>query len=291
MRTFLNPMISSSTINGFVISVLLVLSGCNTISTTGSGVLLADQTCDWQTVSNVYDGDTIKIGGGWRIRYLGIDTPEMNLTPPDPLAMTAKERNEQLVGNKKVCLQKDSASDNEDKYGRLLRYVILENGNSVQSILLSEGLARVMTEFPFQAKEEYLAIQESAVGAQMGIWKTAEPPPVSSNQGPTPSVSINPAQAKDYLNKSVTITYLVRSTFDTGKAVSLNSEADSKSPTNFVTLLYAASKKKFKAAGIADPAIDYLMKTITVTGTVKLYQGKFQIVVNGPEQIVTEATM
>ena len=78
------------------------------------------------TVVRVIDGDTIEVeidGTSYRVRYIGIDTPE-TVHPQKPVecfGKEASEKNRELVEGKRVRLEKD-VSDT-DKYGRLLRYV------------------------------------------------------------------------------------------------------------------------------------------------------------------------
>lgn len=78
-------------------------------------------------VTRVIDGDTIELENGKRVRYLGINTPE-SVDPRKPVECFGKEasfKNKELVLNKKVVLEKDISEI--DKYGRLLRYVYVDN--------------------------------------------------------------------------------------------------------------------------------------------------------------------
>lgn len=95
-------------------------------------------------VKHIIDGDTIELADGRRVRYIGIDTPELNssgLDDDECLAWAARERNRILLSQSKdIRLIKDSGSDT-DKYGRLLRYVY---GNTlfISEVLAREGLAK-----------------------------------------------------------------------------------------------------------------------------------------------------
>ena len=96
------------------------------------------QSLEQATVENVIDGDTIDVlidGELQRVRYYGIDAPEEG----DNCYEEATERNRELVGTT-VRLEPDAR--NEDKYGRLLRYVFTNDGTSVDAALVSEGLAK-----------------------------------------------------------------------------------------------------------------------------------------------------
>ncbi|WP_376793275.1 thermonuclease family protein [Thermoflexus sp.] len=69
----------------------------------------------------VIDGDTIDVsigGGAFRIRYIGIDTPEQG----EPYYAEATEENRRLTEGKTLYLIKDVSET--DRYGRILRYVI-----------------------------------------------------------------------------------------------------------------------------------------------------------------------
>ena len=96
------------------------------------------QSLEQATVLKVIDGDTIHVlidGERQPVRYYGIDAPEEG----EKCYQEATERNRQLVGTT-VRLEPDARD--KDKYGRLLRYVFTNEGISVDSALVSEGLAK-----------------------------------------------------------------------------------------------------------------------------------------------------
>lgn len=93
----------------------------------------------------VYDGDTIRLTDGRKVRLIGIDTPELGHDgkPDQPLAKQAKERLERLAKPYlKVQLRYDE--QRRDSYGRTLAHVFLRDGTNVQRDLLSSGLATVI---------------------------------------------------------------------------------------------------------------------------------------------------
>ncbi|MBE0610036.1 MAG: thermonuclease family protein [Dehalococcoidia bacterium] len=140
----------------------------------GSG-LPAGVVCEWATVVRVVDGDTIRVridGVEERVRYIGIDTPELShpTLGVEPFGPEASTFNEQLAGGRRVCLERD-VSD-RDRFGRLLRYAWLEDGTMVNERLVAAGMARVVT-FPPDVKyieERLLPAQRSAAEAGRGIW-------------------------------------------------------------------------------------------------------------------------
>jgi len=121
-------------------------------------------------VTRVIDGDTIVIEGGYRVRYIGIDTPE---TYPEAKAFGAEawQANRELVEGKRVRLEKDVSET--DKYGRLLRYVYAGD-IMVNAELVRNGLAEARAYPPDIKYQDYLAgLQEGAKDEGRGMW--AEP--------------------------------------------------------------------------------------------------------------------
>lgn len=133
-------------------------------------------------VVNVIDGDTIDVeinGQIYRVRYIGVDTPERG----DPFYSEATNFNRSLVEGKTVYLQKDVSET--DRYDRLLRYVYLEDGTFVNLVLVCEGYAQVLTVPPDVAHaDDFLACEQQARNAGKGLWSiqpTSTPTPVQSD--------------------------------------------------------------------------------------------------------------
>ncbi len=126
-----------------------------------------DSPPDTARVTRVIDGDTITIEGGYRVRYIGIDTPEMH---PEPVAygMEAWQANRELVEGKIVHLERDVSGT--DKYGRLLRYVYVGDV-FVNAELVRQGLAEAKAYPPDTKYQDYLEERETeARQARRGIW-------------------------------------------------------------------------------------------------------------------------
>jgi len=84
-------------------------------------------------VTKIIDGDTVIVEGE-NVRLLGIDTDERGY----PCYTPAKERLEELILNKEVRLEKDQT--NKDQYQRYLRYIFLNNEN-INLKMVGEGFA------------------------------------------------------------------------------------------------------------------------------------------------------
>ncbi|NQT95144.1 MAG: thermonuclease family protein [Candidatus Omnitrophica bacterium] len=118
----------------------------------------------------VYDGDTVKLANGEKVRYIGVDTPEMNYKnpPAEYFAEEAKRFNERLVNGKRVRLEFDT--ERRDKYNRLLAYVYIDN-ISVSAKLIEEGYARVFIIPPnIRYADDFLKLQQKAREEERGLW-------------------------------------------------------------------------------------------------------------------------
>jgi len=128
------------------------------------------------TVSRVIDGDTIELNTGEKLRYIGIDTPEINFgKDPECFAIQAKEFNKKLVENKVVKIEKDVSE--KDKFGRLLRYVYVENESTTSTIFINDYLVRqgyaIVSTYPPDIAhiEDLLTAQQEARENNRGMWK------------------------------------------------------------------------------------------------------------------------
>src|SRR6266540_4652618 len=90
-------------------------------------------------VASAYDGDTVTLGDGQRVRLLQIDSPELGSGECYSRAgRTALVRLVPLGSS--VTLEADSALDRVDRYGRLLRY-LWRGSKNVNLELVREGAA------------------------------------------------------------------------------------------------------------------------------------------------------
>ena len=135
------------------------------------------------TLVRVVDGDTIRVMVGGveeRVRYIGIDTPELNLSSPatpDPYAEAATDANARLLASGRLVLEKDVSE--RDQYGRLLRNVWLELDGTwtlLNLALVAEGYAQVST-YPPDVKyvDALLAAQRAAREDERGLWGEVAP--------------------------------------------------------------------------------------------------------------------
>ncbi len=120
------------------------------------------------SVVHVVDGDTIRVildGNEETIRLVGIDTPERD--QPGYRAATAANRS--YVEGKTVYLQQDIT--HRDSFGRLLRYVYLDDGAFVNAELIANGWAQPVNYGRDLAHAaEFLILAQEAAAAKRGFW-------------------------------------------------------------------------------------------------------------------------
>ncbi|MDW8054970.1 MAG: thermonuclease family protein [Anaerolineae bacterium] len=128
-------------------------------------------------VKRVVDGDTIVVeinGQEYRVRYIGVDAPE-STSRQECYGREAARYNRTLVEGQAVRLERDVSET--DRFGRLLRYVYLTNGEMVNEVLIREGFALART-FPPDVKyqERLKEAEREAKQKQRGLWRSCPNP-------------------------------------------------------------------------------------------------------------------
>jgi micrococcal nuclease len=120
-------------------------------------------------VTDIIDGDTLVIERGNYVRLIGINAPEKN----QQYYNESKEFMINLLLNKSVRIEKDI--DNSDNYGRLLRYVFIEqNGKEVlvNAEIVKQGLAIPMTVEPnTKYKSEIDSARKECLSSKINLCK------------------------------------------------------------------------------------------------------------------------
>ncbi len=126
----------------------------------------------WNVVDHVADGDTIVLGGGTTVRLVQIDTPEV-FFHAECFGEEASAMTEELLHRGTfVRLARDPATSSRDSYGRLLRYVVRQDGLNVNLRLVADGAAAPY--FFAGVRGRYGAVlmdeAKSARAARKGLW-------------------------------------------------------------------------------------------------------------------------
>ena len=126
-------------------------------------------------VERVIDGDTIRARyrgqEHYTVRLIGVDTPETK-HPTQAVQFFGREATaftKAALEGKPVLLAKDRTGDTVDRYGRLLRYVLLD-GDNFNARLIREGYAHAYRRFPFSKRAEFIQLEEQARRRGIGLW-------------------------------------------------------------------------------------------------------------------------
>ena len=160
----------------FVLSIVCHMLICTSQNRSGniSPIPIASVSASTVLVTEVVDGDTIRLNTGETVRYIGINAPEIahKNSKPQCFGVQATDENTRLVLNKRVTLMPD-VSD-KDKYGRLLRFVWVGN-IFVNQLLIRQGFATTDTVPPdLGYKQIFLDAQLQAKQEHLGLWKTCK---------------------------------------------------------------------------------------------------------------------
>lgn len=123
-------------------------------------------------VSYIFDGDTVKLDDGRRIRLLGINTPEMG---PDghadePFAVAARQALLRLTERSELLLVVGAKP--EDHYGRVLGHLLRADGSLLSAELLRQGLGYWISVSPnIRAAGCLAAAEQVARQSGLGVWR------------------------------------------------------------------------------------------------------------------------
>jgi len=124
---------------------------------------------DTAYVRSVYDGDTLTLETGDKVRVRWVNTPEIR--PYEPLAQEAKELTERFTRRQQV--QVLVGPDPRDGYGRVVAGIRTADGRDLSLALVEAGLGHVFL-IPPEAGDPtpLLLAQSRARTAKRGIWGT-----------------------------------------------------------------------------------------------------------------------
>jgi micrococcal nuclease len=269
--------------------LLILFHPSYVISANSDEAVTAD--CEFQKVSKVIDGDTFRLHDGSTVRLIGIDTPE-TVDPRKNVQWFGREASRKLrewVKGETVCLKR-GGNDDIDKYDRLLRYVWINNGEFfVNAELIKQGYAFAYTRFPFRYKDEFRDYEKEAREKNLGLWDEKKlsiwQEKVEKNIAIAKTCrdadTICPEDALSHIGEKKTVRFFVKKSFDSGKAIFLNSENDFKVTHNFTAVIFSRNRGRFPDS----PDDHYWGQTVDVTGVIKEYKGRAEIILKKVHQI------
>ncbi len=133
----------------------------------------AIKTAERVQVVYVYDGDTVKLNDGRRLRLIGINTPELRDDdhPTQHLADAARTLLQRLLETNNRILLLQYGKQEHDHYGRLLAHAFLEDGDNIAVYLLQQGLATTLVVPPNSwGADCYQHVEDEARLDRRGLW-------------------------------------------------------------------------------------------------------------------------
>jgi len=138
---------------------------------------IASSEAIFYSVVRVIDGDTFVVnidGKKETVRLIGVNSPEVNdpRKPVECFGIEASNKAKEILTGKKVRLEADPTQGDRDKYGRLLRYVFLEDGTNFNQLMIEQGYAFEYTyHFPYRYQKEFKEAQKKAEAEGRGLWE------------------------------------------------------------------------------------------------------------------------
>lgn len=138
----------------------------------GATLCEAERLDEQVTVAYVYDGDTVRLSDGRKLRLIGVDTPEMGRDggPDEPVAAQARAAlSAWLAESPELGLRYDR--ERTDRYGRILAHAYLAGGDNLAARLLARGLGVSLVVPPnVHGADCRRAAERAAQAGRLGVW-------------------------------------------------------------------------------------------------------------------------
>jgi endonuclease YncB( thermonuclease family) len=154
-----------------VAALVCVILVSTSLVVSAAGVVGETQRSETAVVASIYDGDTLSLRDGRRVRLVQIDTPELGSGECYSRAARTALLSLAPIG-RPVVLEIDPALDRTDRYGRILRYV-KRNGGNVNVELVRRGAAAPYFYRSDRGRYAATLVQaaQRARASQLGLWK------------------------------------------------------------------------------------------------------------------------
>ncbi len=128
----------------------------------------------YQKVAWVYDGDTLRLKDGRKIRLIGINAPEVahHKKKGQPYGREATEKLRELLKSANYKVRLETEQQRKDRYKRHLAHVFLADGTDLSQWMLQNGWASLMI-FPPNTRyiDIYRKAEQSAQKMKRNIWR------------------------------------------------------------------------------------------------------------------------
>ena len=223
-------------------------------------------------VVRIVDGDTIDVRIGDReesVRFLGVDTPERGQDgkPAEPLYREATAFVDRTLERRTAWLLADPLADDRDRYDRILRYVVLPDGSTLNEALIREGLGAALTDWSYGRADAFVATERDARRAGRGMWSADR------------ILEVPPEQAAGHEGVVVAVTGTIVASRCLEAICFLNFDEDYR--THATAVILDSDRHRFEG----DPSLTYRGRRVRVVGRVTYHRDRPQIVLHAPDQI------
>ena len=152
-------------------------------------------------VDRVYDGDTVKLADGRKLRLIGINTPERGRDgeQDEPYYLAAKKQLQEIIHKNNNQIKIAYGKDKHDRYKRLLAHIFTKDNENITATLINNGMGFTIAVPPnIQLLNCYQDAESSAQKSRRGIWRHQFSKPINVTS----------------LDKSTTGFHLVKGTVD-----------------------------------------------------------------------------
>ena len=124
-------------------------------------------------VAHVYDGDTVKLVDGRKLRLIGINTPERGRDnqKDEPFYLKAKNQLQQIIQKNNNQIKVAFGRDKQDRYKRWLAHIFTLKNENITATLLRNGMGFTVFIPPnIRLLNCYKTAEHEAKKYKRGIW-------------------------------------------------------------------------------------------------------------------------
>lgn len=124
-------------------------------------------------IAHVYDGDTVKLTDGRKLRLIGINTPERgrDRRPDEPFYLEAKNQLRQIINKNHNQVKIVFGEDKQDRYKRYLAHLFTMDNENITATLIKNGMGFTVAIPPnVHLLGCYQNAERHAQKSKRGIW-------------------------------------------------------------------------------------------------------------------------
>jgi micrococcal nuclease len=226
----------------------------------------ADHIDEVVQVAFIYDGDTVRLVDGRKVRLAGINAPEVahQGKPAEPLGDEARAYLSHLLESDNHLLMRLEL-DRIDHYGRLLAHLYQMDGSSIEEQLLRKGLAQQLVIPPNVWQSGcYQQVERAARQQRRGLWQSSYYRPITGRPQP------------DDVGGFHLVAGIVQNVDESRKSLwlTLDSGVDLRIPRSALPLF-----------GLADP-MNMVGKRIVARGWLRFEKNRYQLTLRHPSALI-----